>query len=689
MSDATAQITPETVKPSRLAVLTLFVAPVLLVVLSLAQYMDHDFHTLMGDDLANLSAIAAGEWASDLRQMLFGVAVEKWRPVFQTVMGLLFGVFGFKIQYWIAFNILLHTASALVLYLIVLRLAPGRPFLAFTVALLFATTRFADYQLWQVTGLVEGLSTFLFLAAINSYVIALQGRTKAMWTALGLWAAAFLTHERYLVFFPVVLMAAFFWPAQGQRITRIWYAVVALAVVLIHFGYRAALGERLLVGTGGQEIGLDFSRIATFFVTAIVNALGFNYGPAYLAHQPMREAPAYMFGVSIVIAVVTLAAILIGLVLARRKLFEKPKRLAPLLLLAACIGGAALVASITFRQEFRWILTVYLFLLVAFALGIAAIGDKRIGMALAAVLLAASLFQTDYYRKLDNNVVFFSLQRNVDQIHDLISSAPPANGGTYLVVEDPAAQCDWGYGRGRLLKIYDDIKSGQFSCVQGIANLPAAAALPDTRIIVSRLSDGVTRDVTASAKGQLALASVAVDASVPLVPAFDPKMLNSQAPVSTPTNLGAFTGEWQTDLGGVPSLVIVSGYNVTMPVTQPAPGSQLVFVAGMPYRTSEEAQLWVAAVGRDGVQRRLWEANMRGPADSVARLSPVKIALDGDIAALVFGINSPFGDTGGHWAVFGSPAIVPASAAAADSPPAPACNAVAAPENDRTIVWCR
>lgn len=685
MSESVQTGTPRVARPE---VWALFVLPVLLVAISLRQFLDHDFHTLMGDDLYNLGAIADGKWASNPVQMLFGVQSDKWRPVFQIVMGVLYNLFAFDVASYVAFNIALHTASALLLYHLVLTFAPGRAFIAFTAAVLFATTRFADYQLWTVTGLVEGLSTFLFIAAVNFYALArARQREKWMWWALGCWVAAVLTHERYLVMLPAVFLAGFFWPVEGRRITRIWFVVLALGFVALHFGYRAALGERLLVGTGGKAIGFDFERIVVFLVTAIANAIGFNYGPAYLSAQPMREAPVHIFGTSIFIAFVTVSAIVFGLLMSRKALIEKPSRLGQILILLACLGGAALVAAITIRQEFRWILTVYLFVLIAFALAASAIPNRRIGVALAASLLGASLFQTSYYTKLDKSVVFFSMQDNVDKVRKVVGELPPTAGVTYLVVEDPSGQCDWGYGRGQLFKAYSEFEGGKYVCVLGIQSLPPEAALPGARIVISRLSDAKTEEVTGPAQSQMLMAAAAATGA-PLYKTFDPKMLNSQQPMSTPSGFGGMALDWPTALGNVPSLVLVSGFNATVPATA-VPGSKLSFAAGMPYASAVPAVLWIAARDKAGAVHRIWEESMVGPSDGVTRLKGFTVPLDGAFDGIVFGIDTPQGDASAHWAVFGSPSILPpGSAEAAPAETKERCAEVATPPNDKAVTWC-
>src|SRR5690606_23223193 len=144
-----------------------------------------------------------GRFSSSPAQALFGFAADKYRPVFQAIIGLEFWAFGYDTYKYILTNVALHAFSSVLLYLLVLRLAPGRSGLATSVGLLFAISRFAGYQLWQVTGLLEGIATFLLIAAALMYVTSLKTNQKSLpWSVLALWGMAVFAHERYLCFLP-------------------------------------------------------------------------------------------------------------------------------------------------------------------------------------------------------------------------------------------------------------------------------------------------------------------------------------------------------------------------------------------------------------------------------------------------------------------------------------------------------
>jgi dolichyl-phosphate-mannose--protein O-mannosyl transferase len=69
-------------------------------------------------------------------------------------------------------NLLLQGLNALLVFAISLRLSRGEWLVALAAALIAATSRFALYQVTQVTGLLEGLALIFFLATVYCVVRA-------------------------------------------------------------------------------------------------------------------------------------------------------------------------------------------------------------------------------------------------------------------------------------------------------------------------------------------------------------------------------------------------------------------------------------------------------------------------------------------------------------------------------------
>lgn len=141
---------------------------------------------------------------------------------------------------------------------------------------------------------------------------------------------------------------------------------------------------------------------------------------------------------------------------------------------------------------------------------------------------------------------------------------------------------------------------------------------------------------------------------IALVDAYPRAELNSNAAVETPSGHGSFIANaWPTSTGDRNSIIVLTGFDLTMPPVRLGATNKLTFDAGMAYPSSAAAKLWVSIRSGSEVVR-VWEENAVPPkAKTVLKSYTVDLTpYAHKDAQLVFGMSTPVGDSSGHWAVF-------------------------------------
>ena len=183
----------------------------------------------------------------------------------------LFGLFGQQISLYLAFNILLHALSALIVFALAFRLSRGSIYVALTAAILATTSRLALYQVTQVTGLLEGIGQLVFLSMIYCLLRfdQLVGRlnSHSLFFAYSAIFAVFLlvhTHERYFVVIPWIVSMFLLTPKFKCLSPTQRKVIIALSLMPALFNVlykKFILHAPFFVGTGGSHIQIDVHGI--------------------------------------------------------------------------------------------------------------------------------------------------------------------------------------------------------------------------------------------------------------------------------------------------------------------------------------------------------------------------------------------------------------------------------------------
>jgi hypothetical protein len=379
-----------------------------LVVINTLWFNGFHFHSLMGDDLYAWAYYGHHQSFHDLFLTASG---GKYRPVVNAALYVLFHQFGADYQAWVTFSVGLNFVIACLVFALVRRVTRGDTLIAFLAGVLYITSRFSYYDVFQTIGVMEALC-IMFLVAIM-YVAVEFAESDSRWpgyTLAGLYLLITLTHERFLALFPFLVLLVLFrkghkWRSKGVLIGLICVPPV-LNIVLKHLVFHTSF----LTGTGGQALGFDPGSIITFMTKGFANMFWVNWGPDYLSGITMSEVSPRA-RLLVILIVVSLAAVIVLAAVRVLRLKDRGERLRELkvfVLWLALFVPLLLMASITFRQEYRWLYAPFVVCLVYFCYQFSRLpGRAVLKYAVIAVLAVMAVGADSYFKQHENSVYFF------------------------------------------------------------------------------------------------------------------------------------------------------------------------------------------------------------------------------------------------------------------------------------------
>ena len=626
-----------------------------------------------GDDLDNLLAFYRGEFASSWSQALTSVYLDKFRPVFAGVMHLLFSLFGSRIEGYLTVNLTLHALSGTLVYFLAVAFGVRKWWVAGGVALAFVLCRFSLYQVTQVTGLLEGVATLLFLCMLLSLVRASkQGSWPWSLFAFLFAAAATFTHERYIVVLPWLVVAFMLLPgtASSSRGQKLGLAALCISAVVLNVIYKLVFSAgHFFVGTGGTHMDFAPARVLDHLGQAFLSIFGFNHGPNYLVGANWSELP-YMSG-WILAGTMSLAfAMLMWNALCqsdKESHVENPLSERVWGGLLASLAILLLVPPmLTIRMEQRWELQpfILLLLLLAWAYGRSSEGRMQRRRNIAVIAVAAFSLASagiDLLYSHFNKRIYMFASAGVAALvqRDVVAGAPdvvPARL-VFLLSKD---HCDWTLRQGSFFRIYAD-GDRPIDCVESLADVAVGAG---TRIYADTGDHLV--DVTAEWQKN---ASERTAISFDFVQAFDHGVINDTRAMDTPSGRGAVRLNWDSTVGKQATLVLLSGFSYRFDNVQFRKGDELRFGLAMLFPAPQAAIASVEIRDGRGQLIKRYSQDLR-PAIKGARteFQPVAISFDGraeEEVSVIFSAISTGEDKTGQWVGFALPRVVQALVARA------------------------
>lgn len=236
-------------------------------------------------------------------------------------------------------------------------------------ALLYMTSRFSYYQITTQIGVMETVSTILFILIIrNLYIYMKDGDSKYYCYALISYGLCSMSHERYTIMFPILIYAWFVTEGQLKKQTgRRKYGLLIgticeFAIIMLIFKLMVA---DILMGTGGQSVSSTFS--VTEMLKNVAKSVGYLLGvngsasDIYLTMVAWSAYTVWIKGIVIASIVCAGTIIIVGVldILKNIKLQERKKQLCIMLFFILSIGAMVLISSATIRVELRWMYAPY------------------------------------------------------------------------------------------------------------------------------------------------------------------------------------------------------------------------------------------------------------------------------------------------------------------------------------------
>lgn len=495
-----ADSTPRAVRErSHLPMVAVVLGPVLL--LNLLWFTSFSGRTLMGDDLdLLLQARSPGGYASSFLGAFTQTGADKFRPVVTAVLSILTDVFGESFTAYRNVNLALHLLNVGLVGLLGWRLAKRNWLVAATAMTLVTVSRFNVYFVLQVYGLMEGLAV-LFLVAMMLFFhrfYQTKGRRPLIFANACFFLIVF-THERFIVLAPFLVVATLLGPMSFRSLReRVGWAGLPIGIALFNSVVKVyGLGIEFFTGPGGQEVDLGPGQILVFLRRALLNVVGFNTGPDYLSGRNMHSLGPLGVWLGVVFLVALAAAAVLVAVKWAREGGDR-RGAARVWILAISLFGPLLVsASITFRQEFRWLYAPYVVLIVGASWALGRISPRSRTQVLATLAILISGLAVDgYYRRHVENTYFFGGLRLADSVRREIVDRPRrelTSSTIFLVTHgDPVVE-GWYLRGGGFFAVY-----APDADVRMISSLTAAGTAQGVRpaVLAFEVQGDVAIDVT-------------------------------------------------------------------------------------------------------------------------------------------------------------------------------------------------
>lgn len=430
---------------------------------------------LFGDDLFNYAANLHGNFPGNIKSAALTTFENKYRPVFHFSLGSLFRIFGKNVYSYMIVNWLLHALNASLVGLLAWRLSRASLLIGLISTVAVSSSRFALYQVTQVTGFIEGLAFTggLIAVVLVTWIRDTHNEKTARHLAIASVAAAALVlhvHERYIVLYPWLIIC--FWALSNRgKLKQINFHLATLSLIMIGAGNYIIRTKILhlpyFMGTGGQQIQIDADMVMKHLTQALASLLGFNHGPEYLAAIDLDDLPLTP---RVYAAIFALTAIAIPL----RHIYVDVKQSKSIrgqlwpILFVLLICFFLLPAISTVRLEQRWLLApqACLIFIMADACGSTPIKPENLFRVGAVTIALLSVLILDTYISTRFDRLFFVYSaRTAESVKSQLDKGLLLTGTSRLVLDLREEHCRWTLGNGSFFEIYSS-GARQLTCTK-------------------------------------------------------------------------------------------------------------------------------------------------------------------------------------------------------------------------------
>jgi hypothetical protein len=344
----------------------------------------------------------------------------------------------------------LHTINILLFLSLLRKVLKVSLGIALALTAIAAFNRFTAYLVTSELAIMEG-------AAITCYLLFLWALLRLIATAQVKWALgvglSFLiilhVHERYMVLAGACLIASLL-TYRVNRPASLLTSGCALAALAFNIAAKKLfIHAPILMGTTTKAIEFNPKVILGFFADGLSNLVGVNRGPSYLSILDYAEAPPWLKVFSLGSALLSLLILSCAAYYAYCSLKAESREAKPgwiLLVLICLVFALVLSASITFRQEYRWLYPAHLTFLLLLGLG-ARLGEN-LGSPIAPIavvgLLVLAIPAELNIRAHRDNYYARGAYRIANDLYHFVRSSPDLMGrGEIVVGGDEVPNAGW------------------------------------------------------------------------------------------------------------------------------------------------------------------------------------------------------------------------------------------------------
>ena len=602
---------------------------------------------IMGDDLLLMKIMQKYE-QSPLWQIMLEYDSGKYRPVYYFPMFLIFKICGGSYFKYFVINCILQGVILFLIYGITKKITKSVVISVF-VAIMYITSPFIYYQVFQLLGVMESLCIIFLLLMGLSVLCFLENRS--IWSVMAtlvLEAAIVFTHERFVVVCPILILIYLLLNGLSKKERIIYIVLTTLPVLLNVFVKEVIFSGSFFEGTGGTGIleTFDLPQILQFFAMGLLNILGLNIGPDYLNGYGFTYYSAVQKIAYILFFLTEFAVLFVYLyyntIKKDIKKEDRTKELKIFLQAALTIGLLLVSGCITIRLEMRWITAPYVIYCLYLSYLISRIKSiykvpTIMWMALSAVLLIVGSWQ---YMKNSGYLYFMRANKIAVESFNATVKEYGENLSDYLLVFKGNNEMQWALdtnGKGlSLFDIYMD-EAPQYCVVD---------EWEDAEITGENVK-------CFEMQGDLSVTEVNPIVLQEVIQILDLDSIEHTVSPNIKADSPNGTGLFSMEQG---SFTIISGYKDVIKECPCEENSALFFEAKLNYKESDGAELSVY-IQTNGMEKELVRCALEPEEGRKAFM----IELDdfsGQIGNLVFEVASPSGNADSDWVTISNARIV-------------------------------
>lgn len=354
-------------------------------------YFSLPVQVFFGDDARLIYTALHGGMYSRFPDTIFQAELLKYRPVLNAVVSLLVPIFGTNHGAWEAFDKIGTLAACGAFFFCCWTISKRSLFTAIAFTLLLGVSRFVYTAVTQAGGFIEWFPLALTLLMLLEVILYFDDENSGSPGRAVLWYGLMLyTNERFMPM--IVPLLLFLWLAKRSNLLILASLAIVASNVLIkalvfHFNF--------LQGTNGQAIQFKPSDLFGFVVSGIQNLLGYPVIPQYLSGMQFDQLTRLQQFPSFVFSATVIASYVAAFALKRPKFPKATKEWAVPGILLIGLGLLVLSASVTIRQETRFLFAPYAIMLLLVAYGLGQIQAQRLLVTALTGIIGVSGFLID------------------------------------------------------------------------------------------------------------------------------------------------------------------------------------------------------------------------------------------------------------------------------------------------------